>query len=339
MPFPMPASFALPLLLPLAALALPAASADQVVSPAPGGEAFVMDSRTLRHLWLLRESGLRELLNQVESDGGRYEVAEDGGIRIVPAGDARARVKALGQSLGESTALAAEGSASTASAPAADPAPAIAPEAAPAVADAPVSGAAEAPVGFVMDSTNLQRLWGLRQAGLHGLLENIAATGGSYEILPDGAIHIVPNNADLERLGAAVQGAVREADEPAQAVSRGGVETTVDHRGPVEVGASAVESQAGPDQAPHAATDDRKSAPATADNRVESWLDALRITGDWLAAGDAGESLVSGIQRIGRLYVVTLLESQAPHPIRSQLIIRASDGRLVAFDRRRIVIW
>ena len=60
--------------------------------------------------------------------------------------------------------------------------------------------------------------------------------------------------------------------------------------------------------------------------------EAARLATDWIANFGQADHLVGRIRRINRVYSVSIVEDQAPHHLRNQLIIRAEDGGVIAID-------
>lgn len=72
---------------------------------------------------------------------------------------------------------------------------------------------------------------------------------------------------------------------------------------------------------------------------ISSIDDLLQEVGLWINLVKDGHLLVSKIHQVDGIYVVTLVEDAPPYSLNSHLIVRASDGRMVALERLIVSVW
>ncbi len=66
---------------------------------------------------------------------------------------------------------------------------------------------------------------------------------------------------------------------------------------------------------------------------IDSWTKARAVAQRWVVQHDASRSAIGKIRQVNDLYLVSLTEPEAPHRLRSQLVIRAADGCAIAIPR------
>lgn len=81
-----------------------------------------------------------------------------------------------------------------------------------------------------------------------------------------------------------------------------------------------------PGQVPRAVARGQISLP------VDSWEKAKEVAASWLESVDDPNLRLGNVRRIHRVYLINVLGSSPPYPLRHQLAIRVDDGRVLVLD-------
>ena len=217
----------------------------------------------LKVLHKAEKSGLSSVLKAVSPQGGDFEIQSDGAIKITP------KDSSIAKKLIDKTALETHSNSS--------------------------------PQKISKGSKKImERLQKANKQGLSALLNKLGAEGGNFELIENGGIKIIPNNATKAKKLAS------KTTATSKLIKQKNLKVlTTKLRG--------------------------------LDTRVNSWRKVRSAANAWLKIKNKKGLSVGKIRHIKWLYVVSIVTKKGN--MDTQLVIRASDGKTVAYTQNTFEIF
>lgn len=233
----------------------------------------------IKRLQEANDNGLADLLTQLAPEGGHFELQEDGSIKVTPTDSAKA--KALlsinadtsgGQQTQASDAATSTGTTKN------------------------IQSRESTSEASVLSDDNKELIKRLQEAnnnGLSNLLNKLATDGGTFELIEDGGIKIIPNNS-------------KKAKELLDITIK--AQKVVEDKGLTEL-----------------SFDSGIKPP------VNSWTKAKNLTAAWITQQDLDGVYVGKIREIKWIYLVSIVNKKN-NTMHTQLVIRKVDGKAVSIN-------
>jgi len=246
-------------------------------------------SGNLSALHKAQKAGLSDLIKRISPEGGQFVIQPDGAIRIIPKNDSIIKkLLATPAPTSAEDSNAAKTSSTSASA-------SIFPKTDSDKKDETETLASPQKVISQSEKKTLEQLLEANSKGLVDLLKKLAPGGGKFELVGDGSIRIIPEDASKPKELANVS---KKASKVVKEKKLDGLSRSLKRIG----------------------------------QPLNTWGKVQKAANKWLKKQNKKDLFVGKIRRVNRLYIVSIVTQKGN--LDSQLVMRVSDGKAVVFSKK-----